>query len=79
MRRHGDLGVPHPLGGQVAAHAVRQCPQVLGRPHQVDHLHIDLEEMGEVAELVEGLDQRGVGGHGRRPLVPRGEVGDDAR
>jgi hypothetical protein len=49
---------------------------VLGCRDQRDHGEVDLDEVGEVAELVEPLELREVAGHG--PGVPGGELADDA-
>ena len=76
-RRTGQLGVPDLLPlGHLARDLVGEQPDVLFRPDQVDHGEVDLDEVGEVAELVELAQLLGVAGHDTR--VPGGELGDDA-
>jgi len=50
VRRAGELGVPDPLPGHVAGDLIRQQPHVLGRPDEVDHRQVELDEPREVGE-----------------------------
>jgi len=79
VRRDGQLGVPQVLlAGHLAGDLVGEQPHVLGRLDQLDDGQVDVDEVGEVAELEVLGEQRRVGRH-RRPGVPRGQLGHDPR
>ena len=66
------------VGRHLAGDLVGQVADVvLGRPDQVDHREVDLDEVGEVAELVEAPQLVEVAGHGAG--VADRQLGDDSR
>ena len=77
-RRAGELGVPEVLlGRHLAGDLVGQVVHVLGRPDQRHDGEVDLDEVREVAELVEPPQLLQVAGH--RARVPGGQLADDPR
>ena len=65
------------LGRHLAGDLVGQVVDVLGRADQVDDREVDLDEVREVAELVEPAQLVQVAGHGAG--VPGGQLADDPR
>ena len=57
---------------------VREHPDVVGVPHEVDDGQVDVDEPGEIGEREVLGEQRLVGRHRRGALVAGGQLGDDA-